>query len=92
MLKLADFVEQRTRRYHYAVADKACHPGMHDAAGNQAHNRLRTIDNERMPGVVPALKTHHCRDVVREPVDDLALAFIAPLGTDDYDILWHAGS
>jgi len=38
-------------------------------------------------GVVATLKTHHRLRVVGQPVDDLALAFIAPLGADDDDVV-----
>jgi hypothetical protein len=34
-------------------------------------------------GVVAALETHHALSVIGQPVDDLALAFITPLGPDD---------
>jgi hypothetical protein len=38
-----------------------------------------------MAGVVAALEAHDRADVLREQVDDLALAFIAPLGTENDD-------
>ena len=43
-------------------------------------------DDERMPGVVPALKTHDDVGALREPVHDLALALVAPLGSDHDDV------
>jgi hypothetical protein len=36
-------------------------------------------------GVVATLEAHDRADVLRQQVDDLALAFIAPLRTEDYD-------
>jgi hypothetical protein len=35
-------------------------------------------------GVVTALEAHDRADVLRQQVDDLALAFVAPLRTKDY--------
>jgi hypothetical protein len=40
-------------------------------------------------GVVAALEAHDALSVLGQPVDDLALAFIAPLGADDHDVLAH---
>ena len=42
-----------------------------------------------MAGVVTTLKTDHALRVLRQPVDDLALAFVTPLGADDDDVLAH---
>jgi len=39
-----------------------------------------------MAGIMPALETHHDIGALRQPIDDLALAFVAPLGADDHDI------
>jgi len=41
-------------------------------------------------GVVPALEARHRRGTLGEQIDDLALAFIAPLGADDDDEFPHA--
>jgi hypothetical protein len=51
---------------------------------------LLAIDHQGMAGVVPSLKSDHGRRLVREQVDHLALALIAPLGADNYNILAHA--
>ena len=48
-------------------------------------NGLAAIDQQRMPCIVSALKPDHRVGVVREQIDDLALAFVAPLGPEDYD-------
>src|SRR5690606_4860053 len=43
------------------------------------------IDNQRMAGVVPALKAHHATGLVSQQVYNFAFAFIAPLGAEhDY--------
>jgi len=42
-----------------------------------------------MSGIVTALETHDRRGLIGQQVNNLALAFIAPLGTDDNNILAH---
>ena len=42
-------------------------------------------DDERMTGIVAALEAHHDIGAMAEPVDDLAFAFVAPLGADHHD-------
>jgi hypothetical protein len=42
-----------------------------------------TIDHQRMAGVVAALETHNGPGALRQPVNQLAFAFIAPLGSND---------
>src|SRR3954465_15401697 len=39
-----------------------------------------------MPRIVPALEAHHDGGALGQPIDDLALALIAPLGADHCDI------
>ena len=43
-------------------------------------------DDERVAGVVAALEADDHVGAARQPVDDLALAFVAPLGADDGDV------
>jgi hypothetical protein len=46
-------------------------------------------DYERMPGIVATLEAHHALRMISEPIDYLALAFIAPLSTYNYNIFRH---
>jgi hypothetical protein len=48
---------------------------------------LLAADDQRVAGIVAALEAHHALGVIGQPIDDLALTFVAPLGTDDDDIL-----
>jgi hypothetical protein len=50
---------------------------------------LLASDHERVAGVVSALEAHHGTDFLGEQIDDLALAFIAPLSAQHYDRLTH---
>ena len=50
---------------------------------------LLAADNQGMTCVVAPLEPHDTLGVIRQPVYDLALAFVAPLGSDDYYIFNH---
>jgi len=78
-------------RDHHAVADQAQRVFTQDARRNQVQHGLLAIDDQRVAGVVAALETHNGTDFLGEQIDDLALAFIAPLGTKHYDRLTHDG-
>ena len=60
-----------------------CTPGVQDAGRDQRQHRLDAVDDERVAGVVPALEARDRADPLGEQVDDLAFAFVAPLGADD---------
>src|SRR5262249_13169932 len=57
-----------------------------DAGRQQAELVGGVADHQRVPGIVPALEAHHRVGTACQPVDDLALAFIAPLGADHGDV------
>ena len=69
---------------HHAVADQAQRVGAQDAGRNQVQDGLLAVDDQRVAGVVAALEAHDGADFLGEQIDDLALAFIAPLGPE-YD-------
>ena len=50
---------------------------------------LLAADDQRVAGVVPALEARDRGGALGEQVDDLAFAFIAPLGADDDHELAH---
>ncbi len=81
-----DFARQMIGIEHDAVADHRELARTDDAGGQQRQLEHFVADNQRMAGVVTALETddHVRRD--GQPVDDLALALVAPLGADHHDI------
>ena len=81
--ELVDLREQRLRIEHHAVADRAAHPGMQDAARDLVEDERRIADVDRVAGVRAALVAHHPVGALGEHVHELALALVAPLGADD---------
>lgn len=71
---------------HHAVADDAYLARVQDTGGDDMQNVLLAVHNNSVPCVVSALETHHKIDSAAEQIDDLALAFIAPLRSDHGNI------
>ena len=82
---LLDLGLQRPRIEHHAIADHR-RRAAHDARRQQRELVGLVADDERVAGVVAALEAHDHVGAARQPVDDLALAFVAPLGADDGDV------
>ena len=89
VLQRVDFFAQRVERHDDAVADEAHDAVAQDAGRNQVQDRLLVADDERMPGVVPALKTHDRARAIGEHVDDGAFALVAPLRPNDDYVSTH---
>ena len=71
------------------VADDALDTLAQNTGRDQVQYRLLAIDNQCMPGIVTALKAHHAGHLFGQQIDDLALAFVTPLGADDDYIFSH---
>ncbi len=89
-LDAGDLVHQRPGIDHHAIADNG-HFTAHDARGQQRQLVDLAVDHQRMAGIVAALETHHHIGALGQPIDDLAFAFIAPLGAD-HRYITHAKS
>ena len=85
-LSLVDLVGERPRIDDDAVADERQLARPHDAGRKQRQLVGDAVDHQRVAGIVPALEPHHDVGAFRKPVDDLALALVAPLGADHRDI------
>ena len=86
LLELGDFLEKGLRIEHHAVADHRELRGPEHAGGQQRQLVGLAIDDQRMARIVAALESHHDVGLLRQPVDDLALSLVAPLGADDDNI------
>ena len=69
-----------------AIADDREFSGPHDAGRQQIELIDLVVDDERMPGIVAALKAHHDVGLERQPIDDLAFSLVAPLSADHHHI------
>ena len=83
--ELLDLGLERPRVEHHAIADHA-ERARNDPAGQQRELVGGPVDDQRVAGIVPALEAHHGIGAAGQPVDDLALALIAPLGADHGDV------
>src|SRR5882762_8902116 len=86
-----DLLQQRFRIDHDAVANDALLARVQDAARHQVQHGLHPAHHQRMPGVRAPLEPHHHVGPGGEEVDDLSLAFVAPLRADDHHV-GHATS
>ncbi|MBC7519576.1 MAG: hypothetical protein H7268_00555 [Sandarakinorhabdus sp.] len=77
-----DFGQQRVGVDDHAVANNA-KLAAHQPTGEQRQFIGLVADDQGVAGIVPALEAHHDIGAAGEPIDDLALAFVAPLGADD---------
>ena len=84
-----DLLEQRLRIDHHAIADDGALALAHHAGRQQRQLVGLVADHERVAGIVAALEAHHHVGPLGQPVDDLAFAFVAPLGADHHDIRHH---
>ena len=89
-LEPGDLVAERPGIEHDAVADDR-QRAAHDPRRQQAELVGLVANHERVAGVVPALEANHGIRAAGQPVDDLALALIAPLGADHGDIGQESG-
>jgi hypothetical protein len=81
--KSGDLVDERMRIEDDAVADHRKLAGTHHPGGQQRELVHGSPDDERMTGIVAALKAHDHVRLLGEPIDDLAFALVAPLGAHD---------
>jgi hypothetical protein len=88
--QLVDFLEERLWIDDHAIADDAGDARMQNARRDQMEDELRPFHINGVSGVVPALVARDRREMRRQHVDDLSLAFVAPLGAQHCDIGGHA--
>ena len=80
------FLDQMPGVQHDAVADHRKLAAAHDARGQRVQLVDLAANDERVAGIVAALKAGDHVGPFTEPVDDLALAFVAPLGADNHHV------
>src|SRR5690606_40342600 len=71
------------------VADQTLHACAQDAGGNQMQHRLLAVDHQCVASIVATLEAGHTGHLIGQQINDLALAFVTPLGAQNYDVLAH---
>ena len=84
----ADLLDQCVGVDDHALAQHASNAWPQNARRNQVRDVLFPVHDDGVAGVGAATPTRHHMGVFREQVDDLALAFIAPLSANNY-YDWH---
>ena len=84
--QLLDLLDEMIGIEDDAVADDRQFPRPNNAGRKQRKFVSLAVDHERMAGVMAALEPHHDVGADRQPIDDLALSFVAPLGADNDNI------
>ncbi len=62
---------------------------MKNPGWDQMQNCFDITDYQSVTGIVPALEAHYSSGVFSQPVDDLAFAFVTPLGSDYHNVTCH---
>src|SRR5205823_6675934 len=83
--QVLDLADQHPRVDHDTVADDALLARVEDPGGDQVELELVTVADDRVAGVVAALKAHDDVRALGEKVGDLPLPLVTPLGADDDD-------
>ena len=78
-----DLVDQRPGVEHDAVTDQSLLALAHHTGRQQRQRVGDIVDDQRVAGVMPALKPHHHVGAFGQPVHDFAFSFVAPLGAYD---------
>ena len=89
LLEATDLFDERMRVEHHAVADHRQLARPHHARRQQRELVGHPVDDQRVAGIVAALEAYHDVGLLGEPIDDLSLALVAPLGAD-HDHIGHA--
>ena len=87
LAKLLNLCVERSRIDDYTVADHTCAFVVEDPGRDEPENELSVAYANGMARVVAALIASDDVEMRRKYVDDLALAFVAPLGAHYNDVL-----
>jgi len=84
LLQMEDFLLEGAQIHNDTIADHTGIPRMEYASRNQMQNMLVAINDYGVAGIMTAGVTGDDVKVRREQVYDLSLAFITPLGSNNY--------
>src|SRR5207244_13133553 len=83
--QLLDLFEQRLGVDDHSIAEDAELVRMEDAGGDESQSEMLIGELDRVSGVMPALISRDYVVGLAEKIDDLSLAFVAPLRSHDPD-------
>ena len=84
LAQCANFLQKGERIEHHAVADNAAAARAQHATGHQLQNKFLAVDDDGVAGIVAPGIAGDDGEVLRQDVDDLPLALIAPLGANNH--------
>ena len=87
-LEAIHFTYQFAGIKHHSVSDHAQFVSMKDSGGDKVENMLLPVYDQRVAGIVSALKPDDEIRLFSKQIDNLALTFIAPLSAH-YDYIRH---
>src|SRR5260370_13047511 len=79
----SNYIQEGEWINHHSVAKDADALGPQNAAGHELQDELFPVDDDGVSGIVAAGVASHHRKSLGEHVDDLALALVAPLRSDN---------
>ena len=86
LLQFLYLLEKNKRIKNNAVADNTNFIVMQNSRRNQMQNGFSSLDNQRMAGVIPALKAGYDIGFFRVKVNNFPFALIAPLSAYNCNI------
>ena len=84
-LQIVKFFEQHCRVDHHAVADDIHGAGVEDARWHDMQLERTALVDDGVAGVVAATIADDQARTLGQQIDDMALAFVTPLGADNRD-------
>src|ERR1700688_2946407 len=79
----SNFLQEGQRINHHAIADDAGALGPQNAAGHELPDEFFSVDDDGVSGIVAAGRASPQPKSLSEHVDNLALALVAPLRSDN---------
>ena len=87
--EIIGFFDQGLERQHNAVADQAIHAFAKNPRRDQVQYRFLAADDKGMTCIVTALETRNRCRLLSQQINNLALALITPLSSNDNYIPAH---
>src|SRR3954452_32989 len=89
LLQTIDFLDESVRIDHDTIANYRQLSRSHHARRQERQFVSNSADDQSMASIMSALKADHDVGLLGQPIDDLALALVSPLGSND-DHIGHA--